>query len=392
MRRRSLVTLTWLAALNLALPQLAWGEGFEIGSKGLIYETPDERHSFRIGGRLHVDAYIYDEDVTPLDDKVQVRRLRGYLAGKLFDGDFRFVVDGDMSPERYGWRSVWGAYRGIDKTEFRLGNFVAPVGFEDLVSSNDLTFMERSLSSALSPGFLAGGVVGTWRRNWSVRVGGFGDPLGGSNIERRKSEGWSVAGRVTAAPWRKKRRLLHLGAALEWRDVDSGSPFRLRNRPESGGARRLVDTGNLLDVDTSLTFGFEAAMVYGPVTLSGEYLQANLERDLNPDPTFRGGYGQLAWFPTGERRRYSSRRAVFRSIEPKRKWGAVELALRYSALDLTDDGVIGGNEQNFSFGANWYLNKNLRLMFNFIQVDAERRNTLVTDRPRIYQFRLQGKL
>jgi phosphate-selective porin OprO/OprP len=181
-------------------------------------------------------------------------------------------------------------------------------------------------------------------------------------------------------------------SALEWRDVDSGSPFRLRNRPESGGARRLVDTGNLLDVDTSLTFGFEAAMVYGPVTLSGEYLQANLERDLNPDPTFRGGYGQLAWFPTGERRRYSSRRAVFRSIEPKRKWGAVELALRYSALDLTDDGVIGGNEQNFSFGANWYLNKNLRLMFNFIQVDAERRNTLVTDRPRIYQFRLQGKL
>jgi phosphate-selective porin OprO/OprP len=118
----------------------------------------------------------------------------------------------------------------------------------------------------------------------------------------------------------------------------------------------------------------------------------HLQRSNNPDPTFRGGYAQLSWFPTGEHRRYSSRRAVFRSVKPKRRWGALELALRYSALNLVDENIIGGDEQNLTFGLNWYLNRNLRMMFNFIQVDADLRNTLETDRPRIYQLRLQAVL
>jgi phosphate-selective porin OprO/OprP len=83
---------------------------------------------------------------------------------------------------------------------------------------------------------------------------------------------------------------------------------------------------------------------------------------------------------------------VFRSVEPKSRWGAVELALRYSALDLLDENVLGGEQQDFTLGLNWYLNRNLRLMFNFVQVDADLRGTLETDRPRIYQMRLQAVL
>jgi phosphate-selective porin OprO/OprP len=79
-------------------------------------------------------------------------------------------------------------------------------------------------------------------------------------------------------------------------------------------------------------------------------------------------------------------------VKPKRRWGALELALRYSALNLVDENVIGGDEQNLTFGLNWYLNRNLRMMFNFVQVDADLRNTLETDRPRIYQLRLQAVL
>jgi phosphate-selective porin OprO/OprP len=393
MKRFGLEQLARVAALVCLLPLAAAAdEGFEAGPEGLYYRTHDERHQLRLGGRFHLDGYIYDEDVTELEDDVAVRRLRAYLSGKFFDGDFRFKLEGEMSPDRLGWRNVWGAYRGIDDTEIKLGNFIAPLGFEDLMSSNDYTFMERSLASALSPGFLAGVTAGTWGRHWSVRVGGFGDPLGDDDIEKRKSEGLSAIGRVTFAPWRKKRQLLHLGGSFEWRDLQSDSTFRLRTRPESGGARRLVDTGNLRDVDNSLTFGLEAAAVLGSWSLQGEYLQAHLKRSDNPNPTFRGGYAQLSWFPTGEHRRYSSRRAVFRSVKPKRRWGALELALRYSALNLVDENVIGGDEQNLTFGLNWYLNRNLRMMFNFVQVDADLRNTLETDRPRIYQLRLQAVL
>jgi phosphate-selective porin OprO/OprP len=392
MKRFGCEMLAGVAALVCLMPLAAVGQGFEVGSKGIRYTTPDEQHRLRLGGRFHLDGYVYDEDVTELDDDVEVRRLRAYLSGRLFDGDFRFKIQGEMSPDRLGWRNVWGAYRGIENTELKLGNYIAPVGFEDLMSSNDYTFMERSLASALSPGFLAGVSAGAWGRRWSVRVGGFADPLGDDDIEKRKSDGLSAIGRVTFAPWRKKRQLLHIGGSLEWRDMESDSAFRLRTRPESGGARRLIDTGNLRDVDESLTFGVEVAAVLGSWCLQGEYLRAHLWRSDNPDPTFQGGYAQLSWFPTGEHRRYSSRRAVFRSVEPKRPWGAVELALRYSALDLLDENVIGGEQQDFTFGLNWYLNRNLRLMFNFVQVDADLRGTLETDRPRIYQMRLQAVL
>jgi phosphate-selective porin OprO/OprP len=392
MNRCGIGLLASVTPLVCLLPLSAASEGFEVGSKGLRYTTPDERHALRIGSRFHLDGYVYGQDVAALDDGVEVRRLRGYLAGKHFDGGFRFKLEGEMAPDRVGWRNVWGAYRGIEDTEFKLGNYTAPMGFEDLVSSNDLTFMERSLASALSPGFLSGISAGTWGRRWSVRIGGFTDPLGGDDIEKRKSDGVSAVGRVTFAPRRTKRQLLHLGGSLEWRDVDSGSAFRLRTRPESGGARRLVDTRDLLDVGQALSFGLEAAAVLGSWALQGEYLRTHLQRSDNPDPSFEGGYGQLGWFPTGESRRYSSRRAVFRSVEPKRRWGAIELALRYSALDLVDENVVGGDEQNLTFGLNWYLNRNLRMMFNFTQVGANRPITLETDRPRIYQLRLQAVL
>jgi phosphate-selective porin OprO/OprP len=307
MKRSGFGRLARVVALVCLLPlAVAAGEGFELGSEGIYYRTQDECHQLRLGGRFHLDGYVYDEDVTDLGDGVEVRRLRAYLSGKLFDGNFRFKVQGEMSPDRLGWRNVWGAYRGVDDVEIKLGNTIAPVGFEDLMSSNDYTFMERSLASALSPGFLAGISAGAWGRHWSVRVGGFGDPLGDDDIEKRKSEGLSAIGRVTFAPWRTKRQLLHLGGSFEWRDMQSDSVFRLRTRPESGGAARLVDTGDLRDVDNSLTFGLEAAAVLGSWSLQGEYLQAHLQRSNNPDPTFRGGYVQLSWFPTGEHRRYSS--------------------------------------------------------------------------------------
>ena len=212
-------------ALSILLPPVASGAGLEFGHRGIQWESEDENVRLRVGGRLHADAYVYDDDVTSLDNEVELRRLRLYLSGALFR-DLRFKIEGDVSPDRDGWRNVYGTWRGWDNVEIRGGNFTAPVGFEDQISSNDTTFMERSLAAAITPGFLAGGQVSTWGRRWSVRVGGFGNPLGGSDIERRSSEGASFAARVTGAPWRQERQLLHLGASVEYRDIDSGRERR----------------------------------------------------------------------------------------------------------------------------------------------------------------------
>lgn len=51
--------------------------------------------------------------------------------------------------------------------------------------------------------------------------------------------------------------------------------------------------------------------------------------------------------------------------------------------------MIGGKEQNVTAGVNWYLTRYVRMMFNYVWVDAERRRDLQTERPQIVQFRMQ---
>jgi phosphate-selective porin OprO/OprP len=49
------------------------------------------------------------------------------------------------------------------------------------------------------------------------------------------------------------------------------------------------------------------------------------------------------------------------------------VGLRYSAIDLTDGDVEGEEADNITVGLNWYLNPNMRVMFNFINSDVEDR-------------------
>jgi phosphate-selective porin OprO and OprP len=52
-------------------------------------------------------------------------------------------------------------------------------------------------------------------------------------------------------------------------------------------------------------------------------------------------------------------------------WGAWEIAGRYSVVDLNDQlgtpsGVAGGKQTIYTAGLNWYVNRNIRFMFNYL--------------------------
>ena len=50
-----------------------------------------------------------------------------------------------------------------------------------------------------------------------------------------------------------------------------------------------------------------------------------------------------------------------------------ELAARYSYLTLNDHNIHGGRLVDLTLGVNWYLNPNLRVMWNYVWADASHR-------------------
>ncbi len=56
---------------------------------------------------------------------------------------------------------------------------------------------------------------------------------------------------------------------------------------------------------------------------------------------------------------------------------------------MPDLEVKGGRESNVTLGLNWYLNRNVRFMFNAIFVYANLSQTNIRDEPDLFQFRTQ---
>jgi len=115
-------------------------------------------------------------------------------------------------------------------------------------------------------------------------------------------------------------------------------------------------------------------LVYGPFSVQGEYMMADVDgKDGSSSPTFDGFYIQGSYFLTGEHRKYSTSNGAFNRGKPKENFafgkgpGAWEVAARYSQIDLSDSGISGGKLKDITVGLNWYLNPNMRLMWNYVR-------------------------
>ncbi|MFZ0486091.1 MAG: porin, partial [Arenicellales bacterium] len=112
---------------------------------------------------------------------------------------------------------------------------------------------------------------------------------------------------------------------------------------------------------------------------------------------FDGWYAYASWLLTGESRNYDPGDGTFGRITPRHSVGqggpgAFELGLRFSRLDLTDDDVIGGVEDNLTLGLNWYATPNVRFMANYIKVLQLDRpgSEFDGDTPSVFQIRGQA--
>jgi len=392
---------------------------------GYKVSSPDKDFSAQVGARAELDAALYDDDQTDFSDSTEMRRVRLTVNGSVFK-DWDYKVEADFAGTTQGGSTnnvtvtdAFLRYNGLTPLAFTAGNFKVPFSLEAVSSGKYTTFMERGLPFAFLNLRLLGGMVSTNGDNWTAAVGAFGDSV---TTQNNDDEGKGAAGRVTWAPIARADRALHVGLGGQWREpgqVASGTRFktvRFRSRPESnaindarfecstvtaanatntdpniarcvpasfGGASglgrssgRLVDTGNISgDVDHHTLFGGELAMVYGPLSLQGEYIRADVSREIGNDLAFDGYYVYGSWFLTGESRNYKADKGVFDILYPKEPFrlkgggpGAWELGVRFSSIDLSDDNINGGEEDNLTAGLNWYPNAFVRLMANYVKV------------------------
>ncbi len=361
-------------------------------------ESKDGKYSFQPTGRVHFDASFFDDDASDRSSNGNIRRGRLGFKGKLGE-DLKYKTEVDFSEEGVDLKDVALTYTGIDAFDIKLGHHKPTFGFENNTSSNYIMTMERSTatnsftrSEMVGANLLGGGDA------WSWALGVFNES--GGNSDTGDDEDISVDGRLTTNifAWSDKdtKNVLHVGAGGSWRNPTGN--VRFRARPVGDGAN-IIDTGSFGSVEDVQVYNAELGAVLGPFTLQSEYFNANVSREGgNADADFDGYFGQVGWFVTGETRPYKAGKGKFGRVKPNSPFdirnggtGAVELVAAYANTDLNDQGagILGGEADTLTFGVNWHLTNNVRLMGNVVSIDTDENASVANDDPTLYNFRAQ---
>lgn len=350
--------------------------------EGLRFETRDKDFKLKFGGRIMNDWAFMSEDSDvksskgDLLDGTEFRRARLYVSGSIY-GNVDYKLQFDFAG---GESKLKDAYLGIKDLPFgylTMGHFKEPFGLDELTSSKYITFIERSLPMAFAPSRNTGAMLSSTafdkRMTWAAGIFRETDGFGKGTSEG----GYNLTGRVTALPWYEEKgaKLLHLGVAYSLRNPQDTVLYE--QKPEAHLAPYFVDT-TALAADKVNLLGLESALVYGPFSVQGEYMFADVNgSNGSSDPTFDGFYAQASYFLTGEHRKYKTSAGSFSRVKPRKHFrygagpGAWEVATRYSQIDLNDSGVDGGKLKDVTVGLNWYLNPNMRIMWNYVHSRLE---------------------
>jgi len=367
-----------------------WDDGLQLTGR-------KSRWDLKVGGKMNYDLGYSDageeiEEAFPDFEGFHsdFRRLSVSFFGHLINVfEFKLEIDfANVKDIKDNWVRIM---KGPVLPYFTIGNVDEPFSMNNLESSSYMTFMEPALpTSAFSPGrnigvtangstfvermTLAGGIF--------LNTGSF-STVGEATDQIENANGLDLTGRLTWLPRydEEDRELVHLGLSFSHRvrDAEEDDPSAdFRSRPESRLTDDyLVETGSFLNRRQEVA-GIEAAWRNGPLSLQGEYFHVFVDADENV--AFNGWYVSGSWVLTGESRAYSRSGGLFAGIRPQRTfqpakggWGALELAARYSAVDLNDKSIRGGKERNVTLGLNWYLKRKVRLMINYIHARVKDR-------------------
>ena len=350
---------------------------------GIKVTSPDRKFEASSGGRMHFAAYAFDRDVVATTGTSEFRRARLTLAGKALGWDYKIEQDFAAGTNLEGLRdahistALWGGRATI-------GHFKPYRSMEELTSSNEIPMMERTFasSSGLFNGRQYQQGVG-YQRSADNYTAGFTvfnlrSPAGPRN------EGMGAAGRVTCAPINNDNDTLHFGTwgSLENANQGSADLSAVANYAGRRGPVQTIATTTGASRNQVTSYGLEAAGAFGPLFFQGEYVNATFGQPLGRDQDVVTWYLQGSWLINGGHRGYKSATGVFAAPRVTDK-GLWELAARYDTIENRD--IANRRATYVILGVNYYVNANLRFMFNYTLGD----NEVSGDKTRQYALRTQ---
>ncbi len=406
--------------------------GKEKGKKGGVVKTDGEDitlsttgggfkvksgngNSFKLGGRILLDYDFFDDVFTDdggSESEGEFRRTRLTAGGSVKkDWKYKFTVNIDDQDEAADVNTAYIEYAGFKPLSVRVGKFKEPFSLERLVSSKWISTIERNISLD----FLGGNYLGAGQPDFAgVQLSGYHKESNNFNWalgvfddgaeDEDGEDNYAVTGRIAMSPHFGDDHFLHLGAAYSTRDIEGRVRYRSRLgvHTADGGRPTFADAW----VDDVDQFGLEAAYVRGSFSLQGEYIDVSADGDKGPegkknkdedgfdfkdgvcsegsglneksvkckDIDFDGYYVQVAYTLTGETRSYKTKGAVFDKVKPGGAMGAWELVARYEDVKVDDDNNEDKDPEaeKWILGVNWYANKNVKFMLNYIDAEVDK--------------------
>jgi len=369
-----------------------------------------------------------------LDDGINLRRARIGVLGKfLGDWNYALVYDFGGSSDGFGGTGSaggvpvgflpGGAVSGVENAYLSYtglkpfgGTLAIEGGIMDLpftlgeaTSSNDIVFMERASSQVIASSMAADDFRSAFGARWfndRLWAGAYvtgpttGSIHSASSVNPNgTTEQLGTVARVAGQIVSGANYSIHLGADAGFllipphNKITGAETLTFSDRPELRiDPTQLISTGAIANVSAAQTYGVEAAGAYGPLFFQGEYYWFNVERNAAtglppfgaPNLNFEGGYAQAGFVLTGETHKYNPSSAAYLGVVPDHPfslasggWGAWEIAGRISTMDLNDqlgmaNGIAGGRQTIYTAALNWYVNGNIRFMFDYLHGNVAR--------------------
>jgi len=331
-------------------------------------QTTDKEVTF--GGRIMYDMATWGAE--EFDNiGTEFRRVRIYNSGKMY-GTVKYKLQLDFAGGKIAFKDVFIELNKLPiKGNVRVGHFKEPLRLEALTSSKYITFMERGFPIAFAPERNTGAMYHTtFGDKLSIQSGVFRNSDAFGN-DKSATNNVNITSRITYLAISDGDKLLHLGISNSIRK-NSDNDYGFSSRAENHMGSELLSVEFINQVKDVNIIAGEMAYVNSSLSLQGEVVQTtvNTENGQGNAPFAHeiiSYYGQLSYFLTGESRSYKSSLTGFGRVKPKNNygengWGALEVAARFSAIDMQEDGSL----EDFTIGLNWYLNPNTRVMLNYV--------------------------